>query len=459
MNQMSTALQKLKHIFVARETSWIEKIELVCTIGIIFSIFFPIKYVLENHLSTLLGYYSDFTAISIYLSFFLILILLGVQFSKDIKIREQKFLYLKIFIAILLSIILYQLNVNPSLKIVSLYQLLRISCVLLLGYYVYKSNIWLKYKGLLLWIFIFVGSIQSIIALTQFTLQHSIGINLLGESPLAISTYGVAKIVSHGTTFIRGYGTLPHPNILSALLVISSLLNLHLLNNALHKYQRVILSVSFFLITMGVFVSFSRAGLLVFAIGLTTWGVVTLFRKKSFLIMRKVLIVPISIIISSLIFMPWLLTRANIQDQASTERSVYNHAGVEILKNNWVIGTGPGTNLFHMKQKLENQLEEWNIQPIHNYWLITVAEWGIIGLFIVFFLVYTLLRFIRSIVGNDYSKSNQKITCWQTTLLSIFIVILILFWFDHYFYTIWPTQMMLWIVIGLIWQSIVPRET
>lgn len=459
MNQMSTALQKLKHIFVARETSWIEKIELVCTIGIIFSIFFPIKYVLENHLSTLLGYYSDFTAISIYLSFFLILILLGVQFSKDIKIREQKFLYLKIFIAILLSIILYQLNVNPSLKIVSLYQLLRISCVLLLGYYVYKSNIWLKYKGLLLWIFIFVGSIQSIIALTQFTLQHSIGINLLGESPLAVSTYGVAKIVSHGTTFIRGYGTLPHPNILSALLVISSLLNLHLLNNALHKYQRVILSVSFFLITMGVFVSFSRAGLLVFAIGLTTWGVVTLFRKKSFLIMRKVLIVPISIIISSLIFMPWLLTRANIQDQASTERSVYNHAGVEILKNNWVIGTGPGTNLFHMKQKLENQLEEWNIQPIHNYWLITVAEWGIIGLFIVFFLVYTLLRFMRSIVGNDYSKSSQKITCWQTTLLSIFIVILILFWFDHYFYTIWPTQMMLWIVIGLIWQSIVPRET
>ncbi len=459
MNQMSTALQKLKHIFVARETSWIEKIELVCTIGIIFSIFFPIKYVLENHLSTLLGYYSDFTAISIYLSFFLILILLGVQFSKDIKIREQKFLYLKIFIAILLSIILYQLNVNPSLKIVSLYQLLRISCVLLLGYYVYKSNIWLKYKGLLLWIFIFVGSIQSIIALTQFTLQHSIGINLLGESPLAISTYGVAKIVSHGTTFIRGYGTLPHPNILSALLVISSLLNLHLLNNALHKYQRVILSVSFFLITMGVFVSFSRAGLLAFAIGLTTWGVVTLFRKKSFLIMRKVLIVPISIIISSLIFMPWLLTRANIQDQASTERSVYNHAGVEILKNNWVIGTGPGTNLFHMKQKLENQLEEWNIQPIHNYWLITVAEWGIIGLFIVFFFVYTLLRFIRSIVGNDYSKSNQKITCWQTTLLSIFIVILTLFWFDHYFYTIWPTQMMLWIVIGLIWQSIVPRET
>jgi hypothetical protein len=39
MNQMSTALQKLKQIFVARETSWIEKIELICTIGVIFSIF------------------------------------------------------------------------------------------------------------------------------------------------------------------------------------------------------------------------------------------------------------------------------------------------------------------------------------------------------------------------------------------------------------------------------------
>ncbi len=459
MNQMSTALQKLKQIFVARETSWIEKIELICTIGIIFSIFFPIRYVLKNHFSTLLGYYSDFTAISIYLSFFLILVLLGVQLYKDVKVGDQKFFYLKIFIGIVMTVVLYQLNVNPSLKIVSLYHLLRITCVLLLGYYVYKSDIWLKYKGLLLWIFIFIGSIQSIIALTQFTLQHSIGINVLGESPLAISTYGVAKIVSHGTTFIRGYGTLPHPNLLSALLVISSLLNLHLLNNSLHKYQRLILSISFFLITMGIFVTFSRAGLLAFAIGLTTWGLITLFRKKSYLIMRKVLIIPISIIISSLIFMPWLLTRANLQDQASTERSVYNQAGVEILKNNWVIGTGPGTNLFHMKQKLENQLEEWNIQPIHNYWLITVAEWGIIGLFIIFFLVYTLFRFIRSIFVSVDSKPNQKITCWQTTLLSILMVVLTLFWFDHYFYTIWSTQMMLWIFIGLIWQSIVPRET
>lgn len=461
MNQMSTAFQKLKLIFVARETSWIEKIELIGTIGIIFSIFFPIRYVLQNHLSTLLGYYSDFTAISLYLSFFLVLILIVIQVYKDINKGEQKLFYLKILLGLVLGIILYQLNVNPELREISFYHFLRICCVLLLGYHVYKSDIWLKYKGLLLWIFILMASIQSVIAITQFLLQHSLGINILGESPITISTYGVAKIVSHGTTFIRGYGTLPHPNILSAILVISSILNLHLLNNSIHKYQKIVLSVSFFLITMGVFVSFSRAGLLAYVVGLTTWWIITYFRTKSVSFIKKIWIIPLSIIISGLIFMPWLISRSTIVDQASVERSAYNKAGLEILKNNWVIGTGPGTNLFHMKQKLKNQLEEWNIQPIHNYWLITLAEWGIIGLFMVVFLVYTFFKFSKALIQNlfGFSPRGEKITCWQVSIYSIFLVFLILSCFDHYFYTIWSTQLILWIFIGLIWQSIVPRET
>lgn len=455
---MSNIITKLKSIFVARETSLLEKSELLLMVGILISIFFPIRYVLENKFSNILGYYSDFTAISIYLSFFFILTFTIIGIYRSVAEKNSNPLLLKFFIAFILGLILYQVNLDPDFRIISAYFYLRISCVLLFGYYVYKSPIWLKYKGLLLWIVILIAAIQSIIALLQFYLQHSLGLNLLGESPLAPTLYGVAKIVSHGTTIIRGYGTLPHPNILGAFLVIASLLNLHLLNNNKQRINSIFLSITAFIIILGLFVTFSRSALLASGIGFVTWGIITLIKQKSLVFMRKIWIFPLAIMFSVWLFYPLLISRGNIQDESAAQRSIYNDAGIQILKNNWVIGTGPGTNMFHMKQKLQYQLEPWNIQPVHNYFLIMLSEWGIIGLFMSIFLLSTFYRISRKFLSGENLTRLNLITCWETTLIAISASLFTLFWFDHYLYTIWPAQVFLWLIIALTWKAILTKD-
>lgn len=447
----------IKHKIVSRETTKLEVFELLSLLGIIVSIFFPIRYVLENKYANILGYYSDFTSISIYLSFAFVLCFIGIGIYREVVLQKNRMI-LKLLGLLALSLILYQIIVPTDYKIISFYHHLRISCVLLLGYLVYKSPIWLKYKGIVLWTSVLLAVSQSVIALVQFTTQQSLGLNILGESPLAVTMYGVAKVVSHGTTYIRGYGTLPHPNILAGILVIVSTFNLYLLNKSNQVKQRVVLSISFFLIVMGLFSTMSRGGILALGISFTTWLILNSYRKKSLLFTRKLWIVPLSLLIALATFYPWIVSRGTLTDTATAERAVYAQVGQEIIKDNWLVGTGPGTNMFHMEQILSGQLELWNIQPIHNFWLILLSEWGIIGLFICLFLLFTIYTAIKKSVPRG-TLTESAPNCWNVTLASIAVSLFVLFLLDHYFYTIWPAQILLALVIGLMWQNNVPRET
>lgn len=73
-------------------------------------------------------------------------------------------------------------------------------------------------------IILFVSLIQSIIAIAQFVLGHSIGLFLLKESQISPNLSGVAKIAFNGQKFIRAYGLFPHPNVLGGFLSFSIIL-------------------------------------------------------------------------------------------------------------------------------------------------------------------------------------------------------------------------------------------
>ncbi|QQS22877.1 O-antigen ligase family protein [bacterium] len=407
---MSKIIDRMNSYFVSREIPKLEAVELLSLAGILVSIFFPIRYVLENSYATILGYYSDFTSISIYIGFAFVLIFIGINIYREIKLKKNFKFWLIISLVFTGLLIVYQVKLESEAAI-SFYHHLRITCVLLLGYSVYKSPTALKYKKLFLWICVLLGGIQGVIAVLQFSLQHSLGLNLLGESPLSVTMYGVAKAVSHGTTYIRGYGTLPHPNILAGVLVIVSLFNIYLLNNTLQLRERVILSVTYILMVMGIFASLSRGGMLALVLGFTTWLILNSYRKKSVLFVRKLWVVPIGIAISITVFYPWIVSRGTIESAAKNLRNTYNATGVDIIRDNWLVGTGPGTNMFHMKQRLSSQLEQWDIQPIHNFWLITWSELGITGLIVSFFMIKVMILSIWRAVsrGNTEKKISTGI--------------------------------------------------
>ncbi|HMQ01973.1 MAG TPA: O-antigen ligase family protein [Candidatus Doudnabacteria bacterium] len=441
-NIKKTVLDSIKYL-VPQETSWLAKFEFFAILGVLIFALIPIKYTLKTPTSDLLGYNSDFTALAVYFNFIFMGLFLVIGLFKGIFLEKDKRLIQLVLFLIIIALG-YQLVLSGTTAIISLYFLIKFGCVLLFGYLVYKSEIFLKYKDFYLWTLVGLGTLNASIALLQFSAQSSLGLTIFGESILAVDLFNVAKTVAHETTFIRAYGLMPHPNILAGLLLIISILNLYLINKSTH-YPRLIVSItSFYLISAGIFSTLSRGGIVTYFIVLTIWFY-TIFKSR---LPIKRLVIPAifgGILCISLIFWPWLDNRATWNDSAIIERGVFNSTAIQLIESNWLTGTGPGTNLLFMHKMLISDLDYWLIQPIHNYFLIMISEIGLLGMILILFIVYHFARLWQITLTKKTNQSH-----WPIYLSLIALSIFILFWLDHYFYTIWPTQILLWLILALI---------
>lgn len=443
---MSNISEKIIKLF-SWETFITDKFELWLLIGIIVSIFVPIRYVFLGPEAYILGEYSDFTSISLYLSqLFIISYVLWVISINRLFTPKIFLIKAILFLGILLIIYLSFLDSHYITISVLFYIKFIISLFLVIA--LISSNIWLKYKDYIIYSLIGMAALNAIIGIFQFIFQKSLGLNLFGESALSILTLGVAKVVAHETTFIRIYGFFPHPNILSGVLVIVSLLNLYLLNKKTQIVSRGILISSYCLIVFALCLTFSRGGILAYIVSTLVFCILLLIQNGVRHVVKKFYIVLLTIITAVIIFQPWYQSRATISDQAVDLRQTLNKAGIEIIKENWLFGTGPGTNVLHMKQKLGDQMPIWDIQPIHNYFLLIVSELGLIGIIILLFLIYLTIKLIQKVY---YDIQNREVSTWRITLLSVTIAIFVLMQFDHYFYTNWSAQIILCMIIAWVY--------
>src|SRR3989344_2825022 len=104
---------------------------------------------------------------------------------------------------------------------VSWYQLVKLLEFVLLYFYV-RSNLdkVFSFAGLLRAL-VFSGIFQSLIAISQYIKQESLGLWFLGESPLHLGNQGIASFYVGSQLILRAYGTLPHPNVLAAFLFVT----------------------------------------------------------------------------------------------------------------------------------------------------------------------------------------------------------------------------------------------
>ncbi len=434
----------------SRETIF-AKLQKYCLFGMIVFIFLPFPYFIDTYGSTILEYANDFTSIVIFPSLAMVMGLLIIELYQSLKNSRyfyNFYIFWLIYSAFWLS---YHVAVNSPESAIITYYAIKILCALTVGYYVYKSNFWLKYRDYLLWVIIVLGSVNALLAGFHFLLGNSIGLHLVGESPLSIEGNNIAKLVAHGTLYLRGYGLMPHPNILAGILITITSLNLYLLNKYQKSVLEILLYTTLFIIISGVFFSFSRAGILALIIVLTTWGVYSL-KIWSKAVGFSIISALIWIIVLSSVLWPWLSGRATLADPAVEERVILNEATVEVLTENWLTGTGPGTNIIVLHEKLSGQVEDWVIQPVHNYILITLSDLGIFGyLLLIPILAIAMMAIIKFI-------DSESPSLWLTALLASVVGMVFLFWFDHYFYTYWPAQLWLWLILGMtakeVWERI-----
>jgi len=256
----------------------------------------------------------------------------------------------------------------------------------------------------------------------------------------------VAKIVSGGTTFIRGYGTFPHPNPLSAFLLTGTLITTYLLTTSAKVTNKLSYSLLLFLNILGLTVTFSRGAYLTLAIGLIIFFGFLFFRHPK-TILAPVVVVLISLGVSFLLFKPFLLTRATFSDQSTIDRKFYDQAGVKMAEKNPIFGVGLGESVLMMENYAQKTLAPWDKQPPHNYFIIAAAELGIPA---IIFLIWFFLNHFRQLVKKLRSGNNLQLTTYNLLLTTILICFLVLMQFDHYFYDIEQTKLLLWTMLALI---------
>lgn len=412
------------------------------------SLFFPIRHVFLGKSSFETGVYSDFSTISLYLSDIFILttwcwLILprGREFYHVVK--TLKWLILWVFLVFLMNF-----EKNWSLNLFFLGKILELIVAYGTIVILFRET---SIKKPFLWFFTILTSLQSLIALSQFWLQHPLGLFKIGEQQVFPWMPGIAKIVVEGEKLIRGYGTFPHPNPLSAFLIVGIFIGIYLFLQSRRPWQTITTIFLILINVLGLTVIFSRAAFLAVGMGLITfYGYLLISKQLKKKLLTSVGIVLLSILIAFVVFKPGLLTRATVKDQATVERKIYNQAGMNIINAKPLFGIGIGESLLHMQQFTPVKLLPWQIQPVHNYYLLSAVEMGIIGSLILLWIFLSHLRMLVASIKYQVLSGEKNLNTYYILLATILICFLVLMLFDHYFYTLQQTQMLLWVVLGLI---------
>ena len=305
-------------------------------------------------------------------------------------------------------------------------------------------------------VFIASASLQAGVAIWQFFKQKSLGLKFLAESPLSPDIPGVAKIVVLGEKIVRAYGTVPHPNILAAILILAIFGLAYLFikqHQQLNIYRQISYGALGILLLLALFLTFSRvvtlAGLAFFA-----WWLVSSWRQG--LCWKAIFktIFLLFIICCFLIIFFWSYFSARyevsnfIEGQSIGLRIFYNQIALKLIKQNPFLGIGTGNfvwaiNDYKLIGDFYNRLQLWMYQPAHNIYLLVAAETGLFGLF-------AFLLFLFLTIRNAWrQRKDLSVYC----LLFIIYCLLIIGLFDHFLWDLQQGQVLFWLFLGLLANS------
>jgi len=311
------------------------------------------------------------------------------------------------------------------------------------------------------------GVFQSILAIAQFIKQGSIGIKFVEAGVYNPNSPGVANFVLNGEKILRAYGSFPHPNVLAGFLLMAIFCFYGLFlqrefkgnSKGIKGKSRGLVIVSCFLvIVFGLFLTFSRTAIIIFLIIsliMFLWfGLRSPDKSRRRRMVGLFFIFLVSCLISTAILFPYLKARfftISLEEQAIDLRFFYNKMALSMIKDKPLLGIGIGNFVNYSKNyetylraaermlEMGNQGEikgvpDWVFQPVHNIYLLTGSEMGIIGLMV-------FLGFIGIILLKGFKGSS----CFFF-LISCFLIIALA---DHYFWTLQQGGIMFWLALAL----------
>jgi O-antigen ligase len=439
--------------------------------------FLPTQYGLHlwPDFSLVAGKRMDYLSPTVFFTDILIGLLLSISFvSWFFSYRKTRILIRQLFVRIfdfvngnkLLVALFISITVGilfssrPILGIYSLLRLIELILFALVSYRLFESKAVRMY-------FIAAFSIsmllQSVLAIWQFNSQSSIGgiFYYLGERTFSSITPGIANASLGGALILRPYGTLPHPNVLGGylllglILVCSEFLTFRISRNTgmtlpsglFSKIKKVYLFTVMVFSSITLLLSMSRSAiavgaalvifLLVRALGFPRKQKV----KKS---MAKALNIKyysyalFLLCIFLIVFSPIVsrFTSFSVNSESFVERKDLAIASFQMFLDHPLFGVGLGNFLVKLPEYVS--LHKTPLQPVHNIYLLILAELGVVGAIIVSAFLVKIFKKAKDLV----SFGNNR---WL-----LLVVIMLLGFVDHYFLTLQQGRMLFALVIALI---------
>ncbi|MBI2051705.1 O-antigen ligase family protein [Candidatus Roizmanbacteria bacterium] len=264
---------------------------------------------------------------------------------------------------------------------------------------------------------------QTILVILQFVNKHALQgfFYFFGERDVALSMPGIAKAAIGGIEFLRPYGTFSHPNSMAGFYL---LLYTFFLTNKKPQANPFVKNSVLFLSSFLILFSFSKVAVLAYIL----INIVYLLKKADFscipcLISRLALFAFFALFIFS-----------SKTDPLSLKKRIdlFSVAWQTFLAHPFS-GVGLGNSLIAQSKSALPYLIV-SPQPVHNIFLLFLAETGIIaGALTLFFLI-------------KYAVARLKNFSFFLCLLAVFVSGM----FDHYWFTLQQNTLLLGVVFGLL---------
>lgn len=314
-----------------------------------------------------------------------------------------------------------------------------------------------KFGELALW-FVSGALLSGLLGIYQFITQTTFASKWLGLSAHPVWQSGTSVLQNDVIgRWLRAYGTFEHPNILGGYLVTAFLVcSFFCIAGfcAQKKYQAIqYLFLSILLIS--VFLSFSRSAVLAICFLLFIVLVYSFYQHKGIYSSKIFYFLSLLLVVVSLIFFQFIGSRffvnsAVLESISVSERLSGVRQSMEIINHNKWLGVGAG-NYTNALIAVAPGLSDSLYQPVHNVFLLMVAELGILG-FVFFAIICGLWSYLfREVLycklGSDLVLRNYK---WIFNVVLLIFFWLILAFFDHYLYSSYIGLMLAGVYWGLM---------
>lgn len=256
---------------------------------------------------------------------------------------------------------------------------------------------------------------------------------ILGLAAREAATLGDAVVeTKEGIRILRAYGTFPHPNIFGGYIAVGLFILTWVLRSLKVRKQKLLLALPVIVLAATLVITFSRSAWLGATIGFVCLSFLMLWFKKTppHEAVLHASLGLLAILVTLGTFWTPITSRfqpeLRLEQNSVQERQGEYHAFDDVFLQNPLTGIGPGNYTLALARAFPHQ-SIWSYQPIHNTFLLLLAEVGLLGLFGVLWWTRRILLPIKKTLhsGNAIFAIAMTVALIPPAL------------FDHYLWSSW----------------------